>query len=256
MVSDAWTADEVADLGAAKALANPLRQRILRELDILGEATSTVLAKRLGVTSGGTSYNLRILAEHRFVEDIPERAHGRERWWRLIRRDLRFPRRSEQDPAPQQAIDELNDVWLTEDLRTFAEFLRLRPELGAWSDALPYSRGSIRASLDRDHCMLSLCNLALIGAVLVPATPAPSDLVTTEVTFSSGSQTLHGSIVAPRSADAPLPGVVLLAGAGSTDRDDYRREAESFARAGIAALIYDKRSGYSRATTSFDDHRR
>ena len=42
--------DEVADLGAAKALANQLRQRILRELELLGEATSTTLAARLGVS--------------------------------------------------------------------------------------------------------------------------------------------------------------------------------------------------------------
>jgi predicted ArsR family transcriptional regulator len=137
-----------ADLGAAKAMANPLRQRILRELEVLGEATSTLLAERLGVTTGGTSYNLRVLARHGLVEEVPERARGRERWWRHANRDVRFARRSEQDPRMRSAIDELNRLWLAEDLETFARFQAGRPELGEWSDAMPYSRGSIRVTLD------------------------------------------------------------------------------------------------------------
>lgn len=140
--------DDVADLGAAKALANPLRQRILRELERLGEATSTTLAARLGVTSGGTSYNLRVLAEHGFVEEVPDRAHGRERWWRYARRGLRFPRRSEQSPDMQAAVDELNHMWVAEDLETFARFQARRQEMGEWADAVPYSRGSIRVAQD------------------------------------------------------------------------------------------------------------
>ncbi|MEU7866877.1 helix-turn-helix domain-containing protein [Dactylosporangium sp. NPDC049140] len=138
---------ELATLATAKALANPVRQRILRELEILGEATSTLLAPRLGVTTGGASYNLRVLAEHGFVEEIPERARGKERWWRLTRKHVHFPRQSEQSPQLQAAIEELNQLWLAEDLATFARFQGKRPQMGPWSDALPYSRGSIRVSL-------------------------------------------------------------------------------------------------------------
>src|SRR4051812_29710287 len=141
-------ADEIADAGAARALANPLRQRILRELRRCGEATSTTLARRLGVTTGGTSYNLRVLAEHGFVEEVPERARGRERWWRESPRDLMFPRRSEQSPELVAAVADLNQLWLAEDLRSFTRFQERRAELGDWSDALPYSRGTIRVTLD------------------------------------------------------------------------------------------------------------
>jgi DNA-binding transcriptional ArsR family regulator len=138
--------EEIATLATAKALANPLRQRILRELEIMGEGTSTALAERLGVTTGGTSYNLRILGEHGFVDEVPERSRGRERWWRLTRKGLRFPPRGEQSPTVQAAVTELNQLWLTEDLATFGRFLELRSSMGPWSDALPYSRGSIRVS--------------------------------------------------------------------------------------------------------------
>lgn len=138
--------EEIATLAAAKALANPLRQRILRELEIMGEATSTALAERLGVTTGGTSYNLRVLAEHGFIDEVPERSRGRERWWRPARKGLRFPPRSEQHPTLQAAVSELHQLWLTEDLAMFGRFQELRSTMGPWSDALPFSRGSIRVS--------------------------------------------------------------------------------------------------------------
>ncbi|MER7614015.1 ArsR/SmtB family transcription factor [Nonomuraea wenchangensis] len=140
--------DPIVDLASAKALANPVRQRILRELEILGEATSTVLAGHLGITTGGTSYNLRVLARHGFVEEVPDRGQGRERWWKLSSLSLRFPLLSRQSPELQAAIKKLNELWLNEDLETFALFQAQRERLGEWSDAVPYSRGSIRLTLD------------------------------------------------------------------------------------------------------------
>lgn len=140
--------DPVANLATAKALANPVRQRILRELESLGEATSTMLADRLGITTGGTSYNLRVLAEHGFVEEVPNRGQGRERWWKLSRLSTRFPVLSQQSPELRAAIEKLNALWLTEDLETFVSFQVKRERMGEWSDAMPYSRGSIRLGLD------------------------------------------------------------------------------------------------------------
>lgn len=140
--------DPIVDLATAKALANPVRQRILRELEILGEATSTVLADRLGITTGGTSYNLRVLAEHGLIEEVPNRGRGRERWWKLSSLSLRFPPLSRQSSELRVAIEKLNKLWLAEDLETFALFRAQRERLGEWSDAVPYSRGSIRLSLD------------------------------------------------------------------------------------------------------------
>ncbi|GAA3143335.1 MULTISPECIES: ArsR/SmtB family transcription factor [Nonomuraea] len=140
--------DDMADLGAAKALANPLRQRILRELELLGEATSTTLAARLGVTTGGTSYNLRILAEHGFVEEVPERARGKERWWRSARRSVRFEPRGAQEPAMRDAVDLLAEVWFGEDKELLARLDEVRDQLGPWAAARPFSRGVITVDLD------------------------------------------------------------------------------------------------------------
>jgi DNA-binding transcriptional ArsR family regulator len=137
---------ETADLSTLKVLASPLRQRILRALG-RGEANATALARELGVTTGGTSYNLRVLAEHGFVEEVPGRGGNRERWWRVASRDLRFPRHSEQSPEMRIVLGELNQMWLGQDEEALARFLAKRDDLGEWADALPYSRGSLRVTL-------------------------------------------------------------------------------------------------------------
>jgi DNA-binding transcriptional ArsR family regulator len=136
-----------ADLQALKALANPLRQRILEQLTAGGPATSTTLAQRLGVTSGGTSYNLRVLAENGFVEEVPERARGRERWWRAVPHDVRLPPPAERDDPAKAAIGELHRLWLAGDTELYDRFERERPQLGEWADAVPYSRGAVRVTL-------------------------------------------------------------------------------------------------------------
>jgi DNA-binding transcriptional ArsR family regulator len=73
-----------ADLDAArlKALAHPLRLRILGALRMVGASTASRLAERLGESSGLTSYHLRTLAAAGLVEEVPERGTARDRWWR------------------------------------------------------------------------------------------------------------------------------------------------------------------------------
>jgi DNA-binding transcriptional ArsR family regulator len=71
------------DGGSVRALAHPLRVRIQGSLRSDGPATATILAQRLGESSGATSYHLRVLADHGFVEEDRARGSGRERWWRI-----------------------------------------------------------------------------------------------------------------------------------------------------------------------------
>nr|WP_042191198.1 prolyl oligopeptidase family serine peptidase [Kibdelosporangium sp. MJ126-NF4]CEL19911.1 hypothetical protein [Kibdelosporangium sp. MJ126-NF4]CTQ97135.1 hypothetical protein [Kibdelosporangium sp. MJ126-NF4] len=96
--------------------------------------------------------------------------------------------------------------------------------------------------------------LAATPSVLTSTAAAePGEPRTSEVSFTSDGNTLHGTVIAPPGNPTGRPGVVFLAGAGSTSRWDYRAEAEAFARAGIVSLLYDKRAGYSRATSTFSD---
>lgn len=63
------------------AMAHPLRLEILGLL-VEGPATASALARRLGESSGTTSYHLRVLARAGAVEEVPELGTRRERWWR------------------------------------------------------------------------------------------------------------------------------------------------------------------------------
>jgi hypothetical protein len=70
------------DARSLRALAHPLRMRILEVIGTDGPATATGLAKRLGENTGTISWHLRHLAEHRFIEEDTERGTKRERWWK------------------------------------------------------------------------------------------------------------------------------------------------------------------------------
>ena len=63
------------------ATAHPTRFRLF-ELLREGPSTATRLARRLGESSGVTSYHLRLLARAGAIEDAPELGTARERWWR------------------------------------------------------------------------------------------------------------------------------------------------------------------------------
>ncbi|MFI6459997.1 ArsR/SmtB family transcription factor [Streptomyces sp. NPDC050538] len=164
---------ELSDLAALKALAQPRRQRMLQHLTLHGPATSATLARALGLNTGSTSYHLRELARYGLVEETEtateaatrgggagvaegdaetgtstgaERTpgHGRERWWRAIPGDRRFPPRSRQIAEMRHVMDELNHHAYAADLELFEQFQRDSAETGPWADAFPYSRGTIR----------------------------------------------------------------------------------------------------------------
>ena len=70
------------DLDSLKALAHPLRVRILHVLTTQGAQTSSSLAATLGESTGSTSYHLRQLEAKGFIAEDASIGTGRERWWR------------------------------------------------------------------------------------------------------------------------------------------------------------------------------
>lgn len=92
------------DLGpeSLKAFAHPLRMAMYSALQSGGPATASGLARRLGESSGQTSYHLRQLERHGFVEDDPGHQGGRERWWRAVGFDMSSPELLA-DPATEPA---------------------------------------------------------------------------------------------------------------------------------------------------------
>jgi len=74
-------ADGMLNGPALRALAHPLRIRILDELSAYGPLTATGLASRLSESSGVMSYHLRQLEKHELVREVVGRGTARERWW-------------------------------------------------------------------------------------------------------------------------------------------------------------------------------
>jgi DNA-binding transcriptional ArsR family regulator len=122
----------ILDATSLRALAHPLRLDLLERLRRLGPATATQLAAELTETSGATSYHLRQLARHGFVEEDTERGTRRERWWRPVEGGLSFEGfRFRQDPATSDAADflirEINE-------RRFRRLLQWFARADEWPD--------------------------------------------------------------------------------------------------------------------------
>lgn len=72
----------VSDPRVLRALAHPLRGRLLGLLRTDGPSTATRLGRQLGESSGSTSYHLRQLEAYGLVGEA--RREGRERWWQAL----------------------------------------------------------------------------------------------------------------------------------------------------------------------------
>ena len=178
---------ELSDLATLKALAQPRRQRMLQHLTLHGPATSATLARALGLNTGSTSYHLRELARYGFVEETetgraPDHGHGRERWWRAVPGDRRFPPRSRQSAEMRHVMDELNHHAYAADLQLFEQFQRDAAETGPWADAFPYSRGTIRLTVPELGAFFEEY-IALLNRYKRPEAETPADARTVLTRF-------------------------------------------------------------------------
>ena len=141
---------QVTDVRALRALAHPLRNRLLGLLRMNGPATASGLGRQIGESSGSTSYHLRQLAAYGFVEEVEGQGTARERWWRARHRMTSWQAAEllaqdggaeVQDEMTRMQIDQharLLDAWFTQKDALGPEWaaaaslndhgMRLRPE--------------------------------------------------------------------------------------------------------------------------------
>ncbi|WP_346622320.1 helix-turn-helix domain-containing protein [Blastococcus montanus] len=121
---------DVSDPRALRALAHPLRGRLMAALRNDGPSTASRLAQRLGESSGSTSYHLRQLAAYGFVEELPDEGNGRDRWWRAPHRSTHFDTAAlVDDPAGREAVEEISHRQITLHQRLLAAHATERGEL-------------------------------------------------------------------------------------------------------------------------------
>jgi DNA-binding transcriptional ArsR family regulator len=142
-----------------KALSHPLRQEILKHLGEHEAATATTIAQALGENTGTTSYHLRILADAGVIEEVAERAHGRERWWRTIPADHREPDYDSLSPPDKAALDEWRAGQIPGEVALVNRFIRDVRRHGGWAKASRasgyYTREDLDAILDEYTALLN-----------------------------------------------------------------------------------------------------
>ena len=121
------------------------------------------------------------------------------------------------------------------------------------------------------HVIVALCVAAVAGLILAAcggggggsATAAPP--AASEVHFTSSADTVYGTLLLPANAAGKVPGAVILAGSGPTDRDGNSKElngrtdtlkdfAQVLAAHGVASLRYDKLGTGETGLASFASH--
>lgn len=123
------------DRHLVRALAHPMRNRILGLLRVYGPQTATSLAGRLGVNTGATSYHLRQLADAGLVTEDDSRGNARDRWWKSAHQGTEFDKAELLTQEPELALGFLHGVGQTyaENIFGFIDAMQTMPE--DWRDA-------------------------------------------------------------------------------------------------------------------------
>ena len=154
---------QVTDVRALRALAHPLRNRLLGLLRLDGPSTATLLGKRVGESSGSTSYHLRQLAAYGFVEELPEHGTGRERWWQARHRVTSW--HAEEllsQEGGSQVQDEMTRLQLTGHGRVLDAWLSQRERLGPqWRTAASINDYALRLTPQQAREMADELNAVL-----------------------------------------------------------------------------------------------
>jgi DNA-binding transcriptional ArsR family regulator len=126
---------EVRDPRAMRALANPLRLKLLGLLRRDGPHSVGELSTLADAAPGSVSYHLTTLQEFGFVEEAPELARdGRERWWRAAHTHTHYqPSELLKDPEAAAAGRVMRQVFLQGHLAEQLAYLDTEPALsGEW----------------------------------------------------------------------------------------------------------------------------
>lgn len=129
---------------ALRALAHPVRWKLIDLLTALGQATATQCATALGESVASCSHHLRMLAKYGFIEPAP--TSNREKPWRMasFRQNL-----TGVGPEGEQAAHAATEVFLQHELARLVDRLRAaRQEPPQWRDATSFTGTTTWLDLD------------------------------------------------------------------------------------------------------------
>jgi DNA-binding transcriptional ArsR family regulator len=128
------------DAAQLRALAHPLRLQLLQVLHE-GPATASQLARRLGESSGATSYHLRALHRAGMVEEAEQR-NARERWWQRTPERLLIPNSVPPDASDTERAElkaahaQIESILVDRDENALGRWMEIRYDLPLeWQEA-------------------------------------------------------------------------------------------------------------------------
>ncbi|MFL5936723.1 MAG: helix-turn-helix domain-containing protein [Gaiellaceae bacterium] len=163
-----------------RALAHPLRIRMLESLREEA-ATASILARRLNESTGATSYHLRELARHGFIEEDLERGTARERWWRRRERILLVAPKVGQEPETDAAYARLQSIFLDRDAAALERWVRIEPSV-RWQEAAMIGNWGIHATPEEVEELTEKV-VALVDELRRAPGEAPADAKLVHVSF-------------------------------------------------------------------------
>jgi hypothetical protein len=134
--------DAITDPVRLRALAHPLRWRLIDYFKQVGTATVTQCAEATGETSASCWYHLRVLAKYGYLEQVVTTG-GREKPWRQTNRGIALGV-IEGDVSSERAQEAAVEVFLQYEFTKLTERLRARSaEPTAWRQASAMETASL-----------------------------------------------------------------------------------------------------------------
>ncbi|MQA02858.1 MAG: helix-turn-helix domain-containing protein [Streptosporangiales bacterium] len=130
-----WPIKELTDAQVMRAMAHPVRMKLVELLLVDGPLTATECGARLDETPANCSFHLRTLAKHGFVEEA-EGGTGRQRPWRAVPQGTNFPSGPSAPPHLRAAADLLTRTFAERNVSRLYAYLDRMDDYGKeWSDA-------------------------------------------------------------------------------------------------------------------------
>lgn len=127
---------QITDPQALRALAHPIRLKLLELLTVDGPATGKTLADLTGESTASVSYHVGQLAKWGLVERAHDLARGRERPWQATSRGITWTATGDGSPEFAAASRALREQFIARRLAALDEFQRHQDEFDiAWQEA-------------------------------------------------------------------------------------------------------------------------
>ena len=127
---------QIADPQALRALAHPIRLKLLELLTVQGPATGRTLANLTGESTASVSYHVGQLVKWGLVEPAVDLRSGRERPWRATSRGITWTATGDGSPEFAAASRALREQFITRAVAALDRFQRHEDEFEVtWREA-------------------------------------------------------------------------------------------------------------------------